>query len=41
MFIPVVGCKISIEKKKDFIFQDAICVKHIFKDINCLYFNDI
>lgn len=40
-FIPVVGCKISIEKKKDFIFQDAICVKHIFKDINCLYFNDI
>lgn len=40
-FIPVVGCKVSIEKKKDFIFQDAICVKHIFKDINCLYFNNI
>lgn len=40
-FIPVVECKISIEKKKDFIFQDAICIKHIFKDINCLYFNDI
>ena len=36
-FIPVVESKISIEKKKDFIFQDAICVK----DINCLYFNDI
>lgn len=37
-FIPVVEYKIRIEKKRKFVFQDAICVKYMFKDINCLHF---